>query len=187
MTNPSNFRDPVQVQAFVEDSFADDPKRLAHILKVAELVRETGKRLNDKGAADLDLDLLYCAALLHDIGYIPQAQQRGFHPVDGYTYLSEQGYPELAELIVEHSNAPEQAAIRGIEMPPVPERLESKLITYWDVRVLQGGEVVSYQQRLDDILSRYGEDHPVTHAHQKAQPRILTLISEIDGLLEVEN
>ena len=58
---------------------------------------------------EIEEDLAYSAALLHDVGYIEEAAKTGFHPIDGYNFLVDSGYQDIADLIVGHSQSLEQA------------------------------------------------------------------------------
>jgi hypothetical protein len=50
------------------------------------------------------------------------------------------------------------------------------------MRVKPGGEIVDYEERLRDILDRYGEEDIVGRANRLAQPRIQRIIAAIDSL-----
>ena len=165
-------------------SFEKHPDRLRHILTVARKVRETAQQLSAKyPEMDLDVNVAYCAALLHDIGYLDALTVSGFHPIDGANYLRECGYPDLAEYILGHSNSPEQATLLQIEGVVMSPHIIAKLITYWDIRVRQGGALVSYAERLDDIKTRYGVESQVWKSHLLAHDRISQLVQEIEDLL----
>lgn len=175
---------PESVSQFVERSFVSDQKRLTHIQAVAASVRQSVIDLNHSGyTPGIDTAEAYCAALLHDIGYVEDLALTGFHPVDGAVFLRSSGYPRLAELIIGHSNSPEQAQLRGISGVAASADIIAELITYWDVQTKQGGEQVTYEERLADIIKRYGEESAVTQAHLISRPRIQQIINKIDGLL----
>lgn len=178
---PSNFQNPQQVTKFVEESLSDNPQRVLHILKIAHQVRESAIKLGLKGA---DLDFADCAALLHDIGYWKPIAITGFHPIDGARFLEQQGEHNLASLIVGHSCSVEEGELLGFTEIKFSSDIIAKLITYWDVQVKQGGEVVSYKERFTDIISRYGADSIVGKANIKAKPRIEKIIKEIDEMLK---
>ncbi len=184
-TTPNlNLNIPSEAETFIRSSFANEPKRLAHILQVAKRVQQSAEEIVANHAVeDFDIDEAHCAALLHDVGYLQKLHRTGFHPWDGYYFLKEQGLDRLADIIVCHSNSPEQAKLRGLPEIPVSDTLAAKLLTYWDTRVMQGGRVVTYEQRLSDIKARYGEEGIVTQSHLAAEPRIKKLIAEIEEFL----
>ena len=179
-----DFRHPQDAERYTREEFATSPLRLAHVLEVALHVQATAEKLNASGATPpIDIPLAYCAALVHDIGYLPQFKRTGCHSRDGFDMLCELGYPDLAELIVGHSSSPEEAELIGIRQPSPSSHIIAKLITYWDVQINQGGEVVSYETRLDDIIARHGAQSVVARANVLARPRIEELLAEVDRLV----
>jgi hypothetical protein len=179
-----NLRDPLQAEGFVRKAMAGQPERLAHVFVVAQKVRESAEAiLARRPVMEIDPEFACAAAWLHDIGYASCAKASGFHPHDGYVYLKRLGYGDLAEVVGGHSCSPEEAAISGYAALEPSDALAAKLITYWDMQVAQGGEVVSYAARLADILARYGPKSPIGRANLAAKPRIELIIREIKGLL----
>ena len=180
MELPSSFRIPAEVRPFMVEALAENPKRVEHVLEIARRVRNSGEKLRFSGEL---LDLAESAALLHDIGYWKEIALTGFHPIDGAKFLIEHGEREIADLIVGHSCSPEEGQLLGhlgIEQSP---NIVAKLITFWDVQVKQGGEVVTYSERYNDILKRYGEDSIVGQANKLAKSRIELIIDEVSRLL----
>lgn len=180
----TNFRNPVEVEVFVREALAKSPSRIEHIFAVgrkAKAAAETIKRRHPE--IEIDPDFVYCAALLHDIGYAESIAQTGFHPLDGYNFLCRSGYPDLAAAIVGHSSAPEHAQLSGISLPDINDSVTAKIITYCDAHIKQGGAEVTYQERVNDIVSRYGTDSITVQACHRADPRIRAIISEIEQLL----
>lgn len=179
-----NFRDPEAVKSFVRSSFSNDQRRLRHIEVIAERVRQSAELLRSNNPnCTVDPDFAYCAALLHDIGYLADIRHSGFHPTDGGRFLRAEGFADLAELIECHSCAPEEALLLGHPPIAISEHLIAKLITYWDMRIMQGGDIVTYEERLADILSRYGENSVVSRANLMAKSRLEALSVEVETLL----
>lgn len=179
-----NFRDPVATEEFIARFFTHDPKRLSHIQVIARNVRESALRLMKSGVApNLDPDLAYCAALLHDVGYLDEIRLTGFHPRDGAEFLRRSGFSDLADLIEGHSCSPEEARLLNQPTPVLSDHPIAQLISYWDMRVKQGGEVVTYAARLDDILARYGAESLVGRANLDARPRLERLFAQVEELL----
>jgi hypothetical protein len=69
---------------------------IAHCRAVADLAEEYGSQLADCGY-EIRLDLIHCAALLHDV-----VRARHDHPLAGARCVIREGYPLLAPLIVQH-------------------------------------------------------------------------------------
>ena len=175
---------PEEAEKFVKQQLKDQEPRLLHVLTIADKVRETAgiiKRSHPE--INLDVNTAICTALLHDIGYADGIAIIGFHPIDGFNFLKDGGYRKLADLVVGHSCSPEEAELNDFDTIIPSERLEAKLVTYWDMRVKQGGEIVTYKTRLEDILARYGKDSLIGRANLKAKTRLLRIFAEIEKLL----
>jgi hypothetical protein len=119
---------------------------------------------------------LIAAAYLHDIGYAPELQKTGFHPLDGANYLRNQGQERLARLVAYHSGAQFEANLRGLAsdltlFPPETSETQDAL-NYCDMTTSPTGEHISFQERISDILSRYGETDIVAQAINQAQPSL---------------
>lgn len=183
LIEPVDFLDSEQAEVFVQEHFASFPSRLRHILVVSELTRQTTRDINELNPSIvLDENLAYCSALLHDVGYLEPLAVTGFHPLDGYNYLSRVGYLTIAKIVIEHSSSREEANLLGLVLPAGTDNLIAKVLSSWDMRVKQGGAIVTYDERLHDIAERYGEDSLVYRANIAAKPRITEVIEEIERL-----
>ena len=179
-----NFLDPKEAERFIRDAFAGQPERLRHILVIAERARQSAREIAARHPhPPVQEETVYCAALVHDIGYLDAANRTGFHPLDGYHFLCAQGAEALARRIVGHSSSPEQARLLDLPLPDYDEDLAAQLVTYWDMQVKQGGEVVGYEARYRDILRRYGEASVVGRANRLARPRIRRILAAVERLL----
>ncbi len=145
------------------------PRRWAHTRGVAARAETLGPILGN------DADLLHAAAWVHDIGYSPGIAATGFHPLDGARYLREVEHadPRLCRLVAHHSCACIEAEERGLadvlsaEFPSEEDPLTSPLI-YCDMTTDPDGRHITYDERLAEILSRYGEDDIVSISMQRA-------------------
>lgn len=121
-------------------------------------------------------DDLIAAAWLHDIGYSPEIAHSRFHPLDGARYLRDLGWPSpIFSLVAHHS---------GARFEAIERRLSEQLLTEFpfedspcldalaaaDLTIGPGGESMSYEQRISEILSRYLPDDPVHRAWLTADP-----------------
>src|SRR3954453_7070897 len=63
-----------------------------------------------------DAELLYAAAVLHDIGYAPDLAETGFHPLYGARFLRDRVKTDerVANLVAHHSCALLEAEERGL-------------------------------------------------------------------------
>lgn len=150
----------------------NNPKRLQHTLGVVDLSIKTLFREGYKVDSDIYKNVV-CSAYLHDIGYSEEINHTKFHPYDGYMYLKKLGisdnislpvlYHTGSELLVHmfpskfHSEVVEffkKESIITIEQMKYISLLDSS-----DIRINSEGVEVSVEDRLQDIVNRYGENH----------------------------
>ncbi|WP_370092544.1 HD domain-containing protein [Streptacidiphilus sp. MAP12-20] len=137
-----------------------------------------------------DGQLLVDAAWLHDIGYAPMVASTGFHPMDGALFLRDVvGVDDrVCSLVAYHSSAVAEAARRGLferlsaEFTPVGGLLADAL-TYCDMTTSPDGEPISAEERLAEILTRYGPGSLVAAAITEARPEILRAVDTVRSLL----
>ena len=134
-----------------------------------------------------DRSILIAAAYLHDIGYAPSTQKTGFHPLDGAYYLQFQEKSRLASLVAYHSEAQFEARLRGLETELNQFHREQSIIadalTYCDMTTSSTGSQVTFQERIDDIFSRYDETHIVNKAIHQAMPSLSLAVKQIEQAL----
>jgi HD superfamily phosphodiesterase len=120
--------------------------RWLHVQGVVERAKETGAILNQHERA-----LLIAAAYLHDIGYAPELQKTGFHPLDGALYLRSLGKERLASLVAHHSEARFEARLRGceagLESFPRERSAVADALTYCDLTTGSTGQCISLVKR----------------------------------------
>ena len=148
------------------------PRRWRHVQGVAGTAERVAAFLA------LDGEVLVAAAWLHDIGYAPNAVQKGFHPLDGARYLAGLGVPEwVVNLVARHSDAILEAELRGIgDLLAVFSDERGALrdaLWYCDLTTSPDGDPVSAQDRIAEIKERYGPGHIVTQFISDAAPQLL--------------
>ena len=124
-----------------------------------------------------DGPLLAASAWLHDIGYAPELQRSGFHHLDGAQAVERlKGEARLAALIANHSGGALEAPLRGLEreMRAYPDEGGPIRDALWtcDMTTSPRGEPLDFEQRLRDIVDRYGPDHPVPRSILAAAEQI---------------
>lgn len=157
------------------------PRRWAHSQGVAARAESLAPILGDEA------DLLNAAAWLHDIGYSPDLATTGFHPLDGARYLrdTEHADPRLCRLVAHHSCACIEAEERRLinvlttEFPLDHDDLTPALI-YCDMTTDPNGRPVTFDVRLAEILSRYGDEDIVSRSMSRAAPVIRRAIRDIE-------
>lgn len=168
---------PAWAREIARDALAEVlPRRWAHTQSVAAQARAVSPVLG------WDTDLIETAAWLHDIGYAPALATTGFHPLDGARYLRDKqdATPAVCVLVAHHSGAMTEAVERGLSGSllaefPLDGDLDEDVvaITYCDFTTGPGGERLSPEERVTEILSRYGPDSPVYRAVQASAPHLL--------------
>jgi hypothetical protein len=164
---------------------AELPRRWAHTQGVAAQARAVGPVLG------WDTGMIEAAAWLHDVGYASALAATRFHPLDGARYLREEGAtPTMCTLVAHHSGALIEAAERGLSNElltefPLPDALDEQVValTYCDFTTGPGGERVTPEDRITEILSRYEPDSPVHRAVQTSAPRLLDQCREVTAAL----
>ncbi len=118
-----------------------------HSLQVCRVATFLTDHLAERNTG-LNLDLIRAAALLHDITKTRSFKTQENHAMTGGQHLTEQGYPEVGELVRQH--------VRLDEYPHPVVLAERQIINYADKRVLHD-RVVSLDKRLDYILEKYSK------------------------------
>jgi len=118
-----------------------------HSLQVCRVATFLTEHLN-KQHNRLNFGLIRSAALLHDITKTRSFKTREDHALTGGKYLSDNGYPEIGDLIRQHVTLDKYSVAGSI--------FEAEVLNYADKRVLHD-EIVDLDRRLDYILERYAE------------------------------
>jgi hypothetical protein len=156
------------------------PRRWAHSQGVAATARTLAPVFRD------DAELVTAAAWLHDIGYAPDLNATGFHPLDGARYLHDIHHADalLCRLVAHHSCAINEATERGLaadldrQFKPAPQDLADALI-YCDMTTSPDGHRMTVEHRLSEIQARYGPGHVVTRALARSAPELISAVSRV--------
>lgn len=160
------------------------PRRWAHSQGVGGKAESVAHLLGE------DANALVAAAWLHDVGYAPDLVDTGMHQLDGARYLRDvtKADPLICRLVAHHSCALIEGRNRGLadelasEFPPV-NGLLADAITYADMTTTPTGEPIEVEQRLAEILSRYGDGHLVAKSIREASPLIIDSVQVIKAAL----
>ena len=161
------------------------PRRWAHTQQVAAAARTLAPVLGR------DADLVTAAAWLHDIGYAPALGGTGFHPLDGARHLrdTEHAAGILCRLVAHHSCAQIEAEERGIgadlvrEFHPAPPALADAVI-YCDMTTGPDGQRLPVEQRLAEILARYGPSDLVSRSITRSAPLLTAAVTRVTQQLD---
>lgn len=158
------------------------PRRWTHSQGVAEKSGCLAEILGD------DAELLWAAAMLHDIGYAPALAVTGFHPLDGARYLRDQTAADerLVQLVANHSCAVLEAEERGLreqlvdEFPLLDHPALVDALVYCDMTTTPDGEPTTVDARLAEILGRYGLDSIVGRFIRRAEPELCAAVRRVE-------
>ncbi|WP_236242203.1 HD domain-containing protein [Streptomyces sp. CC228A] len=161
------------------------PRRWAHSLGVAARAAVLGHLLGENA------ELLEAAATLHDVGYAPRLAATGFHPLDGARFLRDEHRADerLVRLVANHSFALLEAEERGLrevleaEFPLLEEPLLVDALVYCDMTTKPDGARTTAQDRVAEILGRYGADSVVGRFIRRASPEIFAAVERVEAAL----
>ncbi|MDJ0346296.1 HD domain-containing protein [Streptomyces sp. H10-C2] len=164
------------------------PRRWAHSKGVASRAADLARILGK------DAGLLITAATLHDVGYAPRLAVTGFHPLDGARFLRDVHSADepLVRLVANHSFAVLEADERGLrevlelEFPLLEERLLVDALVYCDMTTTPDGERTSTEERVAEIVGRYGADSVVGRFIRRAAPEIFAAVERVDAALATQ-
>lgn len=158
------------------------PRRWSHSQGVARAAASLAKVVND------DADLLTSAAVLHDVGYAPRLASTGFHPLDGARFLRDVHHADdrLVRLVANHSFALLEAEERGLrqvleaEFPLLEDQMLVDALVWCDMTTTPDGERTIAEDRVAEIVGRYGEDSLVGRFIRRASPEIFAAVSRVE-------
>ncbi|MFD4353396.1 HD domain-containing protein [Nocardia sp. NPDC058518] len=158
------------------------PRRWSHSQGVARAAGALAGIVGD------DAELLWAAAVLHDVGYSPDLALTGFHPLDGARFLRDQhgADEQLTRLVANHSCALLEAEERGLrreleaEFPPHDNDLLIDALIYADMTTTPAGNPTTPSARIAEIIGRYGPDTLVGRFIQRAEPEIMAAATRIE-------
>ena len=113
-------------------------KRKQHIFAVASLMKEKAPLLG------LDANEMYLLGYLHDIGY--ESDESATHNITGGNLLKQCGYKYFNEVYY-HGNPFSNYSSKELD-----------LLNYCDMHIDCNGSLVTFNERLEDIKSRHGEN-----------------------------
>lgn len=161
--------------------------RWLHVQGVVEKAFRVGEFLEEE-----DRLYLIVAAYLHDVGYAPSLNRTDFHPLDGAAYIMDTfKNKRLASLIAYHSEAYFEAYLRGYEFALTTFHQEispvADALTYCDMTTSPTGSTILVEERIAEILSRYGEHESVSQAIHEAAPFLFLAVERTEHLLQKRN
>lgn len=164
------------------------PRRWAHSQGVAARAADLAHLLGDSA------DMLRASALLHDVGYAPGLAVTGFHPIDGARFLRDihAADDRLVRLVANHSFALLEAEERGLrealeaEFPLLDDQRLVDALVYCDMTTTPDGSATTAQERVAEIVGRYGADSVVGRFIRRASPEIFAAVSRVETALAAQ-
>lgn len=166
--------------------FVDEPERLAHSLMVGLGCAAVARVINEQARGKrADESLLRHAGTLHDIGQRHTTEgTTPWHELMGAVYARGLGLPEISQLISTHATVPEGLVYFKRNVPEwveTPQSLEEKILAVVDFLILQGGQPVALDTRLQDIYERF-QGEPPAKITQAGEERFKSMFKEVNGL-----
>ena len=151
-------------EALALASMAMPPRGLAHGRATARVAVAIGRRLQQHGH-DLDLDLIFNAALLHDI-----AKGKNPHELRGGQLLKKVGLSGLAHIVAAHRDV----------APPISGSLGEKEVVGLADKLVRGSRTVSVHERFAEKLARYAANEKACRAIRARLEKALALQEEVE-------
>ncbi|MEV7877957.1 HD domain-containing protein [Streptomyces sp. NBC_01102] len=164
------------------------PRRWAHTQEVGRRAVEVSHVLGQNAC------LLIAAATLHDVGYAPRLAVTEFHPLDGARFLRDEhaANERLVRLVANHSFALMEAEERGLrkelasEFPLLEEQLLVDALVYCDMTTTPDGGRTTAEERVVEILGRYGGGSVVGRFIRRAAPEIFAAVGRVEAALAAQ-
>jgi hypothetical protein len=175
---------PRSAEAIARDLLAGPlPFRWAHSLGVR------ARSAVCRPVLDVDAaEVLEQAAILHDVGYSPPIAVTGFHALDGARHLRSVDYDErVTNLVAHHSCAAVEAELRDLSGALADFDQEDGLVAdcliLCDMTTRPDGGLVDIEERLSEILRRYGESSLVGRFIEAASPQLTAAANRVEVML----
>ena len=132
---------------------------------------------NLKEGVVVNRELVRAAALLHDITKSRSLETREPHDISGGELLRDLGFPSIAEIVEQH------VILRNFD--PQDGLTEREIIYYADKRVMHD-RIVSLQERVEDLIARYGTGEEVKKRILQNGRQALSVEKKIAGLMTID-
>ncbi|MGI5836240.1 MAG: DVU_1551 family NTP transferase [Chloroflexota bacterium] len=151
-------------------SLSETPTRVvAHARKVADVARNLASRLNEKGL-DLDVELAFTAALLHDV-----AKGQADHARAGARLISRFGFQRVAECVASHMELTYSAGIP----------LSEPHLVYLADKLVNEDQIISLREKIAYASERFAGQNGALEAAKgrlKVAEAIKSRIETLTGL-----
>jgi putative nucleotidyltransferase with HDIG domain len=147
-----------------------------HSSRVAAIARSIAELAQQKNW-HVNVDAVYAAGLLHDLGKAYCIKHGGAHTQVGASLVMEHvANPAIAQGVMHHVFWPGEIDLKKFFLPLV--------IIYSDKRV-KHNQVVSLEERFDDLFDRYGKDNETRKLIQRSKDQALDIARQLTTQLGV--
>lgn len=129
---------------------------------------------NTKNGVYINRKLVIAASLLHDITKTVSLNTKEPHDITGAQLMRNLGFTGIAQIVEEH------VIIRNFD--PRSNLEEREIVYYADKRVMHTS-IVSVEERIDDIIVRYGSTPERINLINQNKELILRVERKINGFL----
>lgn len=129
---------------------------------------------NTKNGVYINRKLVIAASLLHDITKTVSLNTKEPHDITGAQLMRNLGFTGIAQIVEEH------VIIRNFD--PQSNLEEREIVYYADKRVMHTS-IVSVEERIDDIIARYGSTPERINLINQNKELILRVERKINGFL----
>jgi uncharacterized protein len=167
---------PTQAQCYeLMSRYSMLPNIIAHSRQVMNVCLAITDHL--KEGLSIDRDTIIAAALLHDITKIKSIKTKERHDASGGALLRELGFPSIAGIVEQH------VIIQNLNFEGSLE--EREIVYYADKRVMHD-KIVSIDERIDDLIKRYGTTEEIRNRIFQNTELVLALERKISGFMEMD-
>lgn len=132
---------------------------------------------NLKNGVTINRDMVIAAALLHDITKTRSLETRERHDTSGGELLRELGFIPVAEIVEQH------VIFKNLDRNG---KLEEREITYYADKRVMHDKVVTIDERLHDLVQRYGVTEEIRRMILQNRDLILAVESKITGFMNID-
>lgn len=153
-----------------------EERMLSNIKKHSLQVMKVALAITDhlKPGVAVNRDLVTAASLLHDITKTRSLGTKERHDMTGGIFLRELGYDVVADIVEEHVELKNYSLNDNLS--------EKEIVFYSDKRVTHD-KIVSVEERVADLLIRYGKTEEIKNHIIKNKKSILDIEKKINNLM----
>lgn len=151
------------------------PNIVAHSEQVARVAAAIMNHLVD--GTDISRKAVIVACLLHDITKTRSLQTKEHHDISGGRLLAELGFSTIGAMVKEH--------VVLQDLQPEGDLLAKEIVYYADKRVMHD-RVVTVEERVADLIIRYGSTEERTRAINSNAKQVYLLEVKIRRFLTID-